>query len=552
MKISIIVPIYNVEKYIYKCLKSILNQTFVNWETILVDDGSTDESASICQEFTSIDTRFRYFRIVNSGPGPARNYGIEHSTGEWITFIDPDDWVKDNYLQRMIAAQNNHDSDIVVCQYLSTRLNSEQIDESAGFSNLSAFLCPQRNFLDLTNLTFMSWGKLFRAELLLSEGVDVFPDLLLCEDYACLPYYFAKAKSIEVISDQLYVWRKRTGSQTHQFERIQDRIMSMQLLVERFKRGGIFEQNKEELGYFLWRKAQNNNRIINKLIHSLQEDFEVKQQLFFRDYGYDANMKLKCLVFGGYTAYTVAKIIERKRSDEELQDYYGFSSIYSLIGRKASLAKPISAGAVNKFREKNIANELSVRFMQLNKADVCDCDYLLIDFSEERFDIAVDTENNPFTLSDAFLECELNKQIKYSTINRLDEDFMDAWKSSCNKFADYIKLLFNPKRIILIRSKLTEFFGADAKENYYEDIETIRRINELLDLYYDYFEELIPEMIVIRDLEQMNEFYTDSSFKHGVKPWHLNKLAYNKIAEMVRKKIFFSMIASNREDDLNV
>ena len=98
-KISIIVPIYNVERYIRECLDSIIRQTFSDWECLLIDDGSPDNSGAVCDEYAKIDGRFRVFHKPNGGVSSARNYGIEKAQGEWVTFIDSDDFISPTFLE---------------------------------------------------------------------------------------------------------------------------------------------------------------------------------------------------------------------------------------------------------------------------------------------------------------------------------------------------------------------------------------------------------------------------------------------------------------------
>ena len=102
--ISIIVPIFNTEKYLHQCLDSILSQSYGNFECLLINDGSTDASASICREYVAKDARFRYFEKENGGVSSARNLGIERSGGAYITFIDSDDWVEFDYLEVLYSA----------------------------------------------------------------------------------------------------------------------------------------------------------------------------------------------------------------------------------------------------------------------------------------------------------------------------------------------------------------------------------------------------------------------------------------------------------------
>ena len=115
--ISIIVPIYNVENYLRQCLDSIMNQTYQNFECLLINDGSPDNSADICREYVSKDSRFRYFEKENGGVSSARNLGIEHSKGEYITFIDSDDWVESDYVEILYDELIKENADIAVSTY---------------------------------------------------------------------------------------------------------------------------------------------------------------------------------------------------------------------------------------------------------------------------------------------------------------------------------------------------------------------------------------------------------------------------------------------------
>ena len=115
--ISVIVPIYNVENYLRKCLDSILEQTFHNLEILLVNDGSTDGSGQICQEYVEKDNRIRYFEKENGGLSDARNYGIEQAQGEYLTFVDSDDWVTETYIEELYSKLQYYNADISICNY---------------------------------------------------------------------------------------------------------------------------------------------------------------------------------------------------------------------------------------------------------------------------------------------------------------------------------------------------------------------------------------------------------------------------------------------------
>ena len=114
-KISVIVPVYNVENYIEKCIESILSQTYTDFELLLINDGSSDKSGSICDAYVNKDERIRVFHKKNEGVSIARNLGIKRSLGEWICFVDSDDWVENLYLEKFVE-NKELDEDTMVSQ----------------------------------------------------------------------------------------------------------------------------------------------------------------------------------------------------------------------------------------------------------------------------------------------------------------------------------------------------------------------------------------------------------------------------------------------------
>lgn len=124
--ISIIVPIFNTEKHLHQCLDSISSQSYGNFECLLINDGSTDASASICREYVAKDARFRYFEKENGGVSSARNLGIERSGGAYVTFIDSDDWVEFDYLEVMYSAIIQDSADISVSSYRTYEMSRNQ------------------------------------------------------------------------------------------------------------------------------------------------------------------------------------------------------------------------------------------------------------------------------------------------------------------------------------------------------------------------------------------------------------------------------------------
>ena len=116
-KVSVIVPVFNVEKYLRQCLDSILQQTYQNLEIIIINDGSTDGSDAICREYAGKDSRISYFAKENTGISDTRNVGIRQATGEYVTFVDSDDWVEHTYVEELHDKLKAYDADIAITNY---------------------------------------------------------------------------------------------------------------------------------------------------------------------------------------------------------------------------------------------------------------------------------------------------------------------------------------------------------------------------------------------------------------------------------------------------
>lgn len=126
--ISVIVPVYNVEKYLNRCVDSILKQTYQDIEIILVDDGSTDSSGTICDEYKKLDSRIKAVHINNSGAAKARNVGLDMVNGDYISFIDSDDWILPNFLENLFNLCNENNCDIAKCETIDVKNENFQIE----------------------------------------------------------------------------------------------------------------------------------------------------------------------------------------------------------------------------------------------------------------------------------------------------------------------------------------------------------------------------------------------------------------------------------------
>lgn len=209
-KISIIVPVYNVEVYIEKCIDSLINQTYKNIEIILVDDGSTDKSYDICKKYSETDNRIKLIHKNNGGLSDARNVGIDNATGKYITFVDSDDWLSYDYCDIMIKEINETKADIVMSNLVYVYSNDytfevEEKFDKKSYTNVEAL----EKFEDTVSVVAVS--KLYRREL--------FEDLRykvgkIHEDEFMFHKIFFRAKKISHLDIELYAYRQRENSIT--------------------------------------------------------------------------------------------------------------------------------------------------------------------------------------------------------------------------------------------------------------------------------------------------------------------------------------------------
>ncbi len=206
--ISIIVPIYKVEPYLSKCLDSIINQTYKNLEIILVDDGSPDNCGTICDEYAVKDKRIQVIHKPNGGVSSARNAGLRAACGEWIGWVDSDDWVEPTMFETLFSATQETGADIAVCGHWEDFRNHAKV---CGW--------PVRQVLDteralgelLRNgrMKNLLWDRLFHRTLF--ENI-CFPEGRTYEDIAIMHWLFLRAEKVVCVPDILYHYRQREGS----------------------------------------------------------------------------------------------------------------------------------------------------------------------------------------------------------------------------------------------------------------------------------------------------------------------------------------------------
>ncbi len=243
MKVSVIVPVYNVEEYIEKCLLSIKNQTLKDFECLIINDGTKDNSVEVAKSVVEDDNRFKFFDKENGGLSDARNYGIEKASGEYLCFIDSDDYIDENLLELTYNMGKKYDSDIVCFDmYYVNEDGSFEYSWGSNYNGTS-------NYKDNREIIFSNNSannKIYKASFMKDKR---FFKGMWYEDMAVIPTWIALANNMAHVSKPLYYYVQRAGSITHKADiRIFDIYKAIYMVKNKLQLGayevrGLFFEN---------------------------------------------------------------------------------------------------------------------------------------------------------------------------------------------------------------------------------------------------------------------------------------------------------------------
>lgn len=202
-KISVIVPVYNSEKYLHRCIDSILAQTFTDFEVLLIDDGSTDSSGEICDEYAHKDSRVRVFHKENGGVSSARNLGLDNAKGEWISFVDSDDWLVEDCYSIILQYANISCIDLITTDLNIVTNNEIKVQKMHKWTDNK-----HQSFIQYLSRTWLCPGWiLVRARLFMKEGMRFPEKISVFEDFHLFVRLIYYAKKIINIATPLYYYR---------------------------------------------------------------------------------------------------------------------------------------------------------------------------------------------------------------------------------------------------------------------------------------------------------------------------------------------------------
>lgn len=324
-KISVIIPVYNIAAHLQQCLDSVVGQTFSDIEIICVDDGSTDESPKILTNYAARDNRFQILTQENAGPGAARNAGLARAKGEYVIFLDSDDWFEADFLEQMFKQMRKTDADITICRAVEfdsrtgREISSEWMLKKEYLPSKIIF-SPEEISQYLFQFTYgMAWDKLYRREFLQKTGLR-YPLLRNSEDLAFVFPSLLAAKSISIIDKVLIHHRicrfsSVSNTRSNQPEAAYEAFSIVKTYLERHD---LMEQYQQSfmnwaMEFLVWNVANLDDQKAQKqyfqeLKHRWlpQMNFDIYPRSYYRDsFTYAKYWLIKCFP---YSIFCIALI----------------------------------------------------------------------------------------------------------------------------------------------------------------------------------------------------------------------------------------------------
>ena len=249
--VSIVVPIYNVEQYLEKCVESICRQTYENLEIILVNDGSPDQCGQMCEEYAKKDNRIKVIHKKNGGLSDARNSGVKLATGKYLLFVDSDDYIAKDLVEKTVTVAEKNNCDMVLYDYYYVEPDNVEIRSTIVPANKVISLEQEHTLLLAAT---SACAKLFNREFYVKANCP-FPQGIYFEDLATTSIFFMRAKRVYYLKEPLYYYINRENSimTGKNFEKSShDKLVALEHVLSAYKKEGKYEEYRQELEYLVF------------------------------------------------------------------------------------------------------------------------------------------------------------------------------------------------------------------------------------------------------------------------------------------------------------
>ncbi len=531
--ISVIVPAYNVADYLDTCLDSVVAQTFNDIELLLIDDGSTDATANRCERWEQADKRVLFVSKPNSGVSPTRNLGIELARGEYLAFVDPDDWLDKRYLEKLYNAAKRENALFVECDLW-------RFDNRTGKKILRH--CGQRMGVPYSLEEHMkyaptaSYKAISKRSLWIDNNVR-FPS---CSFESPAIYALVVALAGErcaYVAEPLYYYRRfRENSLVEtayaKTPGVADNTLGVEAmghLVEQFKKHGLYDRYQNIMpGLVVYRL----NDILAMQYHRRSaDDFSalVENQRAFVRKAFPTLPSGAYLTWGGYN---LNKILQHLPMLNDPSCRFNFSSIVSL-GTESCTNHGMQVSHKNSYRQRMVQREFDRWYWSVLASK--QPQFVFMDFIEERFDL-ITCDDRYITASDAYQGACVSGVHERARIAFGTQEHEMLWRQAFETLVSRTNLISPSTRIIVIENYLSEYVGSIDKKYLFENVETIRENNRVLAQYYDYVRKRHPSICIIPAFT-CDCYFTDKDYEYGAVPEHLNDIVNQRIAAMIETKV---------------
>ena len=529
-EISVIIPAYNVVDYLDECMKTVVAQTFADFEILLIDDGSTDGTGERCELWTQRDSRIHCIRKANGGVSSSRNLGIELARGTYLAFADPDDWLDECYLEKLHDAAVREDADFVECDiWRYDNRTGKKIHRS----------CGQRMGVRYTLEEHMKYGPtasykaLSKRSLWIKNNVR-FPDCSF-ESPAIYALVLALAgQKSAYVPEPLYYYRRfRENSLVEtayaKTPGVADNTLgvdAMAYLCRQFKTRGLYDRFASVMPGLV---AYRLNDILAMQYHrrSAQDFAElVANQRAFLEHEFPRLPQGAYITWGGYN---LNKIMQHLPMLNDPSCRFNFSSI-------ASVAFAGEGGSVhhkNRYREMMLQRELDQAFWDVLVAQ--HPRFVFMDFIDERFDL-LKWRGRYLTASDAWERAQAEDIEPEKRIMFGSEEHLLLWRAAIDAFVARLAQLSPETRLIIVENYLAERVGSLERTREHNDVGAIRAANAVLKTLYDHVRDEQFASVVI-PAYSCEDYFTDEAYEYGAVPQHLNDIVNQRIAQLIEREI---------------
>lgn len=459
VKVSIIVPVYNTAEYLPECLDSLVNQSLKDIEIICVDDGSSDNSLEILEEYAKKDSRIKVFSNENSGLAITRNFGIEQSSGKYIGFVDSDDYVDEFMFEKLYISCKQNDLDLAICKISLFDDETGQVNNDLNYYNLSVFKDFDKDVFDsddtmafTCNIAANAYNKLYRKSLLEDNSIS-FPPHLIFEDEVFFIKTYLTAKRISIVNEFLYYYRlNRNGSITY-MEKENNYVDIVDIYKkerEIFKEVGKYEEYKVLLAnrmlfLILARYTQTSPKFKENFYNVMKED--LSEVLSDEDIKNNLSLNVK---------NRVSKIIESENFEEftKLDQFKIFSII--LICHNAEYYLDMG---INSILNQHFSFESNIQLILINNASDDDTDSICRKYEklypenivyiskDEQMDLdELESEAQEYVKGDYTIVLDepykLDRDVLSSLIINVNDQLDDAFVVTIQQFDDMDKSRF--------------------------------------------------------------------------------------------------------------